>query len=317
MITQRSHRLNSAGFCLAVLMAPLLSGCADNRPSLEYSALVAEPPDFQANANPVYHYPDTPKQSAADNVTDTVRPVVDLPAGQPEQRVDDVGAAADADLGTKTATADQGQQTPPGAAPKGRMQAQANDNQATAAAVAAADDPVGAEEAGSDVPTSPSAPSADPVIGDAGTAGEPREIRLLIANKRFRDENGALRVSYDDVDLLKVLNMEPVPANAADHFPAWLKDLDGQRIRIRGFMYPTFEATGLTRFTLARDNGICCFVRQPLIYDVIGVDLADGVTTDYIDNKPFDVEGVFRIQPEADDTELYQLYRITDAKVVQ
>ncbi|MEO2016721.1 MAG: hypothetical protein ABGZ53_20380 [Fuerstiella sp.] len=147
----------------------------------------------------------------------------------------------------------------------------------------------------------------------------PREIELLIPEKRLRPEgeSNALRLTYDDIDLLKILNMEPVPTDADKHFPKWLNELSGQRIRIRGFMYPTFEATGLTAFTMARDNGICCFVRQPKIYDIIGISLADGETTDYIEGKPFDVEGIFRIAPEADDTELYQLYRIADAKVLK
>jgi len=151
------------------------------------------------------------------------------------------------------------------------------------------------------------------------SSAEPREIKLLITEKRLLPEGDskALRLTYDDIDLLKILNMEPVPNDADKHFPAWLNDLSGQRIRIRGFMYPTFEATGLTAFTMARDNGICCFVRQPKIYDIIGISLADGETTDYIEGKPFDVEGVFQIAPEADDTELYQLYRISDAKVLK
>ncbi|MCP4788066.1 MAG: hypothetical protein GY903_33220 [Fuerstiella sp.] len=155
-------------------------------------------------------------------------------------------------------------------------------------------------------------------VEEASPAG-PREIKLLITEKRLLPEGDskALRLTYDDIDLLKILNMEPVPNDADKHFPAWLNELSGQRIRIRGFMYPTFEATGLTAFTMARDNGICCFVRQPKIYDIIGISLADGETTDYIEGKPFDVEGVFRIAPEADDTELYQLYRIADAKVLK
>ncbi|HIE98714.1 MAG TPA: hypothetical protein EYG03_20725 [Planctomycetes bacterium] len=164
----------------------------------------------------------------------------------------------------------------------------------------------------------------DSVGGEEPLPAEPRKIKLLISEKRLLPEGDskALRLTYDDIDLLKILNMEPVPTDADKHFPAWLNDLSGQRIRIRGFMYPTFEATGLTAFTMARDNGICCFVRQPKIYDIIGIILADGETTDYIEGKPFDVEGVFRIAPEADDeelddAELFQLYRIEDAKVLR
>lgn len=298
------------GRLLLPLLA-LLTGCAESGPSLEYSALVAEPPDFQPNANPAYHYPE-PEHVAAD--VDVVRPVVDLPDAATEPS-SDAAAAGGADGGSQPNA--KGQVNHDARNPTAMSGGSEMDANAVSPETAATEDP-----AATDNPTADASVAADtaaePVLADAAESGEPREIRVLIPDKRFREEGeGVVRVSYDDIDLLKVLNMEPVPVDAPRHFPAWLKALDGQRIRIRGFMYPTFEATGLRYFTLARDNGICCFVRQPLIYDVIGVDLADGVTTDYIDNKPFDVEGVFRILPEADDTELYQLYRIDDARVVK
>ena len=159
---------------------------------------------------------------------------------------------------------------------------------------------------------------ADNPLVENTVPAEPRPIELLIPVKHFRKERGtsALRVTYDDIDLLKVLNMEPVPVDAVEHFPDWLKSLDGKPVRIRGFMFPTFAATGLTAFTMARDNGICCFVRQPKIYDIIGVKLGEGITTDYIEGRPFDVEGVFRIEPEADEHDLARLYRIENARVV-
>lgn len=171
----------------------------------------------------------------------------------------------------------------------------------------------------------PSTPATVSTTGpEAGANGEtessePRQIKLLVPEKRFRTEkdSDAVRISYDDIDLLKILNMEPVPVDAAEHFPQWLRDLNGKRIRLRGFMFPTFVATGITNFGLARDNGICCFVKQPKIYDMIEVSMAEGQSTDYIENKPFDVEGIFRIEPDGDDTELFQLYRIEEAIVLK
>ncbi len=153
---------------------------------------------------------------------------------------------------------------------------------------------------------------------DNGTSEAANKIELLIPNKSFRRERGteAVRVSYDDIDLLKVLNMEPVPPNAVQYFPEWLAGLDGKRIRIRGWMYPTFISEGLTSFTMARDNGICCFQRMPKIYDVIFVKLAKGEQTDYIDQRPFDIEGTFRIDSEGDGSELPRLYKIEDARVL-
>jgi hypothetical protein len=145
-----------------------------------------------------------------------------------------------------------------------------------------------------------------------------RRVEVLIPNKTFRPEGdpGALRVSYDDIDLLKVLNMDPVPPDAVTYFPAWLKSLDGRRIRIRGFMYPTFQQTGVHAFGLARDNQICCFGRDPKIYDVFDVVLHEGATTNYIPNRPFDVVGVFHIRPEVDGGKLNRLYEMDDATVL-
>jgi hypothetical protein len=145
----------------------------------------------------------------------------------------------------------------------------------------------------------------------------PRKIELLVPERKFKTEGpeGAWRVSYDDLDLLKELNMDPVPADAATKMPAWLKGLEGKRVRIRGFMYPTFSQTGIHAFGLARDNQICCFGRNPKIYDVFDVQLRDGVTTDYLPNRPFDVVGVFHIRPEAEEGKLFRLYEMDDATV--
>ena len=146
-----------------------------------------------------------------------------------------------------------------------------------------------------------------------------RKVEVFIKSKEFRTEGheGAIRVSYDDIDLLKVLNMEPVTPNAPQLMPKWLKELDGKRIRIRGFMFPTYSETGLRGFALARDNQICCFVRKPKIYDVFEVAMRKGKTTDYIPNRPFDLVGVFHIRPEVEDGELFQLYLIDDAITIE
>lgn len=154
---------------------------------------------------------------------------------------------------------------------------------------------------------------------DNGEAKAANKIELLIPHKSFRRERGtdAVRISYDDIDLLKVLNMEPVPPNAVEYFPEWLSALNGRQIRIRGFMYPKYVSEGIETFTLARDNGICCFQRMPKIYDVIFVKLEPGRTTDYIEARPFDVEGTFHIDNEDDGSELPRLYKIDNARILE
>ncbi len=146
---------------------------------------------------------------------------------------------------------------------------------------------------------------------------QPRVVTLLIPDKKFKAEGKgdkkALRVSFDDFDLLKVLNMEPVTEDAPSRMPKWLKDLDGKRIRVRGFMFPPFEEEDIPVFTLARDNQICCFGRNPLVYDLVDVFMRRGETTDYIQNRPFDVVGVFHI---GDSIVPGELYSMDDAVVI-
>ena len=174
--------------------------------------------------------------------------------------------------------------------------------------------------------SSPVVPSAQqrerPGVPDGANsalaATEKREIRLLIPDNDFQWDTvaNALRVTYDDIDLLQILNMDPVTTDATDHFPDWLRALDGKEIAIRGFMYPTFSESGIERFMLARDNDICCFVRQPKLYDVIRVSLKSGTATDYIEGYPFDVIGTFAIRPAVDDGDIYELFHIDDARIV-
>ena len=147
----------------------------------------------------------------------------------------------------------------------------------------------------------------------------PRKVKLLVKDRKFRVEGpeNAIRVNYDDLNLLRVLNMEPVPSGAHKMFPDWLKNLDGKRIRIRGFMSPSYKPKGLEFFLMGRDNKACCYPGRAKIYDLFPVKLRDGVTTDYIQNRPFDVVGIFQIKPWQEDGEWLRMYQIVDAVVVQ
>ena len=140
-------------------------------------------------------------------------------------------------------------------------------------------------------------------------------------SKTFERVGKAIRLSFDDLDLLKVLGVDkPIPLDVAESYPGWLKDLDGRRVRLRGFMYPPYEPDGIRKFALARDNEICCFGRDPLAYDILPVNLAEGVTTEYIQARPFDVIGTFHHDPfpsDVRDDDLMQLYSIDEATIEQ
>jgi len=74
-----------------------------------------------------------------------------------------------------------------------------------------------------------------------------------------------------------------------------VKKLDGSRVRIRGFILPPPQQTGLTRFVLVRDNMACCFGPGAAIYDSMIVQMPKGLTMDYT-VQPVMVEGTFNIQ---------------------
>ncbi len=164
----------------------------------------------------------------------------------------------------------------------------------------------------------PPAPPAAVALAALPTALPARQLELLIPEKTFNVEgpDGALRVSFDDVDLLKVLNADPVPLDVEQHLPAWLSGLHGKTVRIRGWMFPPPVEKGLPAFMFVRDNKDCCFGRKVLIYDKIGIRMRSGETTDYIEGHPFDVEGRMVIKTRLQDGELFLLYVIEDAVVM-
>jgi hypothetical protein len=195
----------------------------------------------------------------------------------------------------------------------------------TDVAAARPDDIAAAVDPGAVTPASATEPDGTLIaaIGNAtavaAVKSEPRETKLLIPEKKFQQEGDALRVSYDDLDLLKVLNMEPVVPDAPDKFPQWLKDLEGKRIRLRGYMRPGELSEDLPFFVLARDTQACCFGPNTKAYDIIPVLMREGVTTDYIHLRPFDITGVFHISVEKDlddENKVEFLYLIDDALLI-
>lgn len=165
-------------------------------------------------------------------------------------------------------------------------------------------------------------------LGQAETPSEPRTPKLLVTERNFSKEreHDAWRVTYDDLDLLKILNMEPVPLNAVDFLPEWLTQLDGKRIILRGWMFPPNKTEGNKGFIFVRDNQVCCFGPNAKAYDKLMVRLKQGTTVDFINGRPFDVVGTFTIDPWIEDTRnertgeftevIGMLYHIDDAVII-
>lgn len=78
-----------------------------------------------------------------------------------------------------------------------------------------------------------------------------------------------------------------------------IEDLFGQRIKIRGYMYPTLKRRGLTGFVLVRDNQECCFGPGAALFDCIRVQMHPDKTAEY-SIRPIAVEGVLKFEEFAD-----------------
>jgi hypothetical protein len=71
-----------------------------------------------------------------------------------------------------------------------------------------------------------------------------------------------------------------------------IEEMFGQRIRIRGFILPTAQKSGLREFVLVRDNQECCFGPGAALYDCIFVQMQPGKTAEF-SIRPVAVEGTF------------------------
>lgn len=147
------------------------------------------------------------------------------------------------------------------------------------------------------------------VTEPAKAPAEPVVPKLLIPHKAFRagTPENSLRVSYDDIDPELIFDIKEISKDTPQYFPDWLRDLDGKRIKLRGFMLPAFQESGLSHFTLARDTSACCFGPRPKVCYLIEVSMRTGQTTDFVVDRPFDVVGVFHIGDEVSPGKLYTL----------
>jgi hypothetical protein len=113
--------------------------------------------------------------------------------------------------------------------------------------------------------------------GSAQLAGAERKVRDLV---------------FDDIKF-EMKKGEPFQRPM---LPEKIERLDGERIRIRGYILPSFQQNGITQFVLVRDNLQCCFGPGAALYDCILVEMTQGKSTSFT-VRPVAVEGVFQIKP--------------------
>ena len=111
-----------------------------------------------------------------------------------------------------------------------------------------------------------------------------------VAVSQTVDKNRLKDISFDDVkfDIAKGAVFKRVM------LPKDVEALDGQLVRIRGYMLPSFQQSGIKKFVLVRDNMECCFGPGAAIYDCIIVEM-QGASSASFSVRPIAVEGVFSV----------------------
>jgi hypothetical protein len=97
---------------------------------------------------------------------------------------------------------------------------------------------------------------------------------------------GYMRISYAE--------LQPQEGSAGK-LPPRASQLSGQKVFIKGYMFPPSKNAGIRQFLLVRDQGDCCFGGNPKITDRIEVTLPEDVRVTYHKGL-YKLHGKFRVE---------------------
>lgn len=96
-----------------------------------------------------------------------------------------------------------------------------------------------------------------------------------------------------------------------------IRQLDGQQVKLRGYIRPSFKQRDLKNFIFVRDDKECCFGPGAALFDCVVVKLAKDKATDYT-VRPVAVAGKFVLKEyKGPDGNVWAIYRMTNAAVSQ
>ncbi len=135
------------------------------------------------------------------------------------------------------------------------------------------------------------APGETPAGRGGGAAPAPPETPVVAAKAPAVGDGKVREISFDDLTLPLEKGAPYTPAI----LPPAVDALQGQSVRIRGYILPSFQQRGITQFVLVRDNMECCFGPGALLHDCVVVRMRPGKSADF-SIRPVAVAGSFRIE---------------------
>jgi hypothetical protein len=173
---------------------------------------------------------------------------------------------------------------------------------------------VASEPASSDSTTRAPAEAGAPAAGESHAAVEPAAPagQRPPADRTPRKPGEAERISFDDLNLGMQADMVYRPFLLTDR----VKELEGQRVSIMGYIHAGATGKGIKEFVLLK-NTECKFGPGGQADHLAMIYLDKGQTTEY-QTKAIKVEGVLTIEPkEGLDQNTWSIYRLDSAKIVR
>ena len=150
----------------------------------------------------------------------------------------------------------------------------------------------------------PTAWNAQPAQAGSIVAPAPHDQRAAGQDTRPRT------ISFDDLEI----DLAPGQAYDESLLTDRIRELDGCRVVIRGFMYPSFQQAGIREFVMLK-NTECRFGPGEPPHHVMLVVLRSGETTSFT-VRPLALEGRLSVSPYiGPDGTAWALYRLDEARV--
>ena len=126
-----------------------------------------------------------------------------------------------------------------------------------------------------------------------------------------RSTDGKFDITFDNIKF-DIPEGEPY---SPEMLTEQVRSLDGQEVKLRGYIRPSFKQRDLKNFVFVRDDKECCFGPGAALFDCVVVKLAKDEKTDYT-VRPVAVTGKFVLKEyTGPDGNVWAIYRMRDAAV--
>jgi len=122
---------------------------------------------------------------------------------------------------------------------------------------------------------------------------------------------GTLELNFDHLKF----NIKPDEPFEVSQLTDDLIKLRGRKIRIRGFIRPSFRERDIKKFVFVRDNQECCFGPGAALFDCMIVNMGEDHSANF-STRSITVEGTFDLKPfRGPDKKIWAVFQLKDSMV--